>query len=412
MKNNKINRIGYLGRLALTALAGFMIFFSSCKDDTVGLPVITKIRITNPAEKDSTFTQSVPGMMVVIQGENLGGLQKIYFNGYEAPFNPTLATDNNVIVTIPAAAPTKATNPNASNKIRLVTNHGETSFSYTLLPQLPVIYAISDELPNAGETVVINGDNFYVVTSLVLPGNVSVKDFTVSTDAKTITFKMPADITTGGSIAITAMGGVGLSTPTFNFMGNILSDFDTVNKYGGWGIGGLVFGDSRFPGAHGNYVVFQFSDVNAGDTSWWDGKRALLLGAAQAVPAAKINDPIDNYAIKFEIYVSTPWQTGNLNLNNASSYSYAYRPWIVNGKRTPFTTTGWTTVTVPFSSFKKSDGTAATKLTDVMNSDGTLALNIYYYNDPTNATSPETQGIHMDNFAAAVDNIRVVKMVK
>ena len=68
-------------------------------------------------------------------------------------------------------------------------------------------------------------------------------------------------------------------------------------------------------------------------------------------------------AIQFEIYVPEPWsESGFLKICGQNGFNggewerdcYNYVPWLVGGKIVPFQTTGWQTVTVPFSEFYKS----------------------------------------------------------
>ena len=107
----------------------------SCKKNDVGsgTPVINSVRSIDTTQRDSSFTQAVPGTLIVIQGNNLAGLQAVYFNDTSAYFNPSYATNTNIIITIPATAQTKAANPNVPDVIKIVTDHGEATYSFSIV---------------------------------------------------------------------------------------------------------------------------------------------------------------------------------------------------------------------------------------------------------------------------------------
>src|SRR5690348_3960257 len=84
----------------------YLITQTSCnKEDSGAKPTIKQLRAITPAPNDSVLTKAGPGQTVVIQGENLATTMQIYFNGYPAPFNSALFSDNNLAVTIPADMP-------------------------------------------------------------------------------------------------------------------------------------------------------------------------------------------------------------------------------------------------------------------------------------------------------------------
>lgn len=152
----------------LIILAGVVVV--ACKktvSGSGGQPVIKQVRAVDTTKRDSFFTQAMPGSLIVIQGENLDGLQAVYFNDTSAYFNPAYATDNNIIVTIPATAQTMATNPDVPNIIKVVTDHGSATFSFTLYLQPPQITSISFD--NSGTVVYINGYNFEGIKKITFP---------------------------------------------------------------------------------------------------------------------------------------------------------------------------------------------------------------------------------------------------
>jgi hypothetical protein len=140
-----------------------------CKKNDVGTgtPVVTSVRSIDSTKRDSTFTSAVPGSLIVIQGSNFTGLQAVYFNDTLAYFNPAYVTDTHIILTIPGSSQTAAANPNVPNVIRIVTDHGTTTFSFTLYLYPPSISSISFD--NSGTLVYIKGFNFQGIKKITFP---------------------------------------------------------------------------------------------------------------------------------------------------------------------------------------------------------------------------------------------------
>src|SRR5262245_10045689 len=128
-------------KLVLIIIISSVIF--SCKKNDSGPPVINGVRSADPATKDSLFTKAVPGTLIVIQGNNFDGLQAVIFNDTSAYFNPAYATNSNIIITIPATAQTAAANPKVPNTIKVVTNHGTATYTFTLYLPPPTINSLS-----------------------------------------------------------------------------------------------------------------------------------------------------------------------------------------------------------------------------------------------------------------------------
>jgi hypothetical protein len=151
--------------LPLLFIAG--LIGPGCKKNSSGPPSITSVRVIDTARRDSVFTRATPGTEIVINGTNLGGLQEVLFNDTSAFFNPVYATSSHIIVTIPGSAPTAAANPSVPNTIRLVTDHGTTTYSFTLYLSSPYINSIT--LDNSGTIVTINGGNFQGIKKITFP---------------------------------------------------------------------------------------------------------------------------------------------------------------------------------------------------------------------------------------------------
>jgi Surface glycan-binding protein B xyloglucan binding domain/IPT/TIG domain len=194
-------------RIAFFIIITAVIF--SCKKDNSGTPVISGIRTVDPLTKDSLFTKAVPGTLIVIQGNNLAGLQAVFFNDTSAYFNPAYATNNNIIIRIPATAQTTATNPTVPSTIKVVTNHGTATYSFTLYLPPPLITSLSFD--NSGTVVFINGSNFQGIKKITFPvaGNDTALSYSVNKTFTQIIAEIPPGSPFNDSLRVYATFGTG-----------------------------------------------------------------------------------------------------------------------------------------------------------------------------------------------------------
>ena len=397
-------------------LAGIFLSFAACSNDDVdmGPPVISKITKTDPVSigKDSTFTEAFPNQMIVIHGENFDGLRSVYFNGMEAYFNSNYTTNNSIIVTIPEEAPTAATNPEVPDNIRVVTTHGEAAYDFQLLVDAPVISGISNEFAFPGSTINIRGSNFYNIEEVsFLPGAggnptiVQGSEISVVGDS-IINVRVPENLSEGDSLAVT--NEFGTDTFSFHSESGMISNFDDLNLYS-WGATAVQDDPMSYPGNRGSYVTMEVANIGGGDWSWWNPGRSINLNPSQLLPADELDNPIEDYVMKFEIYVREPWHHGNLMIlpQNSWEYVHLYQPWKVNETTTKaFSTEGWKTVTIPLNQFltkeNGQDGTGdpAPNLSALLGATGNASLNFYFVNNSATL---------IENFAIAIDNIRIVE---
>lgn len=405
----KITAVSSLRTFALILLCGVSGYFISCKDDTtLDPPVITKVTRTEPNSiaKDSTFSASFANRIIVIHGERLDGLKEVYVNGLQAYFNANYTTSNSIIVTIPATVPTAATDPNVPNQIRVVTTHGEATFDFKILVPAPVVSAVSNEFANPGSTIQLSGSNLYVIQKVIFPGNVQATNVKAATDGTLITVDVPANATTGGKLIV--INEFGADTVSFRDPAGIICDFDTKNTYS-WGATTIASDQVNYPGAQGKYAAMEFGNIAAGNWNNWESGRSINLNAAQLLPASELANPVANYSMKFELFVKKPWTAGTLMVNPRAAWTYValYRPWMVNATTTKeFTTPGWVTVTIPLNRFltkkdgKDGTGDPAPNLGALLSATGNGTMQFMFNND---------SGVAQPGFAAAVDNIRIVR---
>lgn len=157
-----------LGLMVVSIVA----IMSSCKESDLdgvsssGQPVINRVYVldTVARHKDSTIVGAEPNTLLVINGQNLGGVIRAYFNEYETSFNTNYNTNTDLIIRLPADAPTDST---ATNKIRLVTARGEAIFAFKVIAKPNVA---SYDIVNFGKgrgNITFKGKNFADVTKVV-----------------------------------------------------------------------------------------------------------------------------------------------------------------------------------------------------------------------------------------------------
>lgn len=389
----------------LSGLIAIMFFIQpGCKKDKSspsGPPVITGVRSYVASPGDSLLTSVGTGKWVVISGQNLRGALQIYFDGVKGSFNDAWFSDTSAIVLIPDVIAFPLVEPSQLNTIRYVTTHGETSFSFPIVAPAPTISGISNESANPGDTVRINGFNFFFIKHVSYAG-VEVTGFTASSDGTAISMAVPASVSTPGPVIVSTKAGI--ATTFYNvhdYVTGVLNNYDGVNNFV-WG-SDVSNSSANFPGNNGNYGVMKASNIPAGNGEWWGGGRSINTNDAQWIPVTHLQDTLNNYALKFETAVNKPWVNGSIQIVRDQNWDYMalYRPWKnANGSVTPFKTSGWQTVTIPLSNFLKASLPAST-LTDLLGSEGKGAIKFMFINDDTKVVA---------DFEAAVDNIRVVKI--
>lgn len=395
----------------LLVLFAVMIFAQpGCKKDSspsTGTPVITSIRNYVAHPGDSLLTSVGTGQWVVISGKNLKGALQINFDGVKGSFNDAWFSDTSAIAMIPAVIAFPTVPAKQLNTIQYVTTHGQTTFSFSIVPPAPTIASISNEDANPGDSVKINGFNFFFIKSVTYAG-VNVTGYKQSNDGTSISLAVPAGVSqTGGIVNVTTKSGT--ASTVYNvedFVGGVFQNWDGINTYP-WGCN-TSNSSTGYPGNTGWYGELFASSLAAGESSWWNTGRGVNMSSAQWVPASDIGNSLANYAVKFEIAVpsATPWTGGSIfvAVNYSFNYIARYRPWINGaGKITPFSTTGWVTVTIPLSNFLTNNGTGTppASISDLIGATGANGMNIWYINDGTTPVA---------SFAAAIDNIRVVKI--
>jgi Surface glycan-binding protein B xyloglucan binding domain len=378
-----------------------ILVLSGCKKENTKGPEITRLRAITPAPNDSVLTKAGPGQTIVIQGQYLGTTREIYFNGYPAPFNSALFSDQNVTVTIPADMPFASLDTSKLNTVRIVTAFGEVTYKFPIVPPPPVIISMSNEMALPGDHVTINGNNFFFVEKVIFPGNIQVTSgLTANASGTTLDLTVPAGATQAGTIQVVNRYGTGTSLLLFNdAVTGVLCNFDNVNTLNNWAGAAIENDPATFPSNRGSYAHLVYSGVIAGDWVWYCCGRSLNDEVSLPwVPAANLNDPIDNWALKFEVNTKVPWKNGTILLDKDYGWNYQarYEPW--NGLAADYKSNGWKTVVVPLSQFKQGNGTtnAPANLTSLLGASGKGGFNLYFINAGT--TTVATFDVAFDNF--------------
>ena len=490
----------------LIFLAG-LITFSCKKNGSSGPPVITSVRIVDPAKRDSTFAKALPGTEIVIQGRNLGGLQQIFFNDTLAYFNPVYNTNTVIIVVIPSTAQTAATRPDVPSIIKLVTDHGTLNYTFQIVLSQPSISSIS--LDSTGTVVTINGDNFAGVKKITfpVPGNDTALSYKVNKTFTQIVAKIPPGVpftdslrvfATFGTAAYTfpppmiissvsnengvagstlllnglnfigvdhvvfpgGIEGINLQTVSVNQLSVVvppgitapdslrisgalgaatapqtfdsylaapspgyLSTFEQQwasdnTSFVGWtgGYADQPTTTTKYPGGTGaSGVIIQGSPMGANQNAGSQGNGGLLQ--LNDVPwVANTALSVTNYALKFEVYVSSPWSAGEIWISVGGWYDWThytarYAPWsdpdlAPNGVFKP---SGWVTATIPLpqlitgNDFSKTVWSESGSPAKVFSDYPSAALGFLVMNDQ--ATPVPANAINV-----AIDNIRIVKV--
>lgn len=379
MKKLKNNNIFLYSSILFFLLTG-MLFFTACeKEESYSTPKISKIRAIH---KDSTLTTGELGQMVVIEGQNFNGLEKVYFNSEAATINLALTTDKHIIVNIPNQFPTEIT-----NSVKVQTKGGSTEFNFEVEIPSPVAESFDNAFQGAGLDLNISGQFFYNLTKVIFPGN--VEGTIVEYTPELLTVKVPEGAQTG-KVKVVSVAGEGETTEIFRNNSYMSLNFDDLAIC--WGTPNLIDSTSSpEPVAFsGNYA--RITDTEIPEGSWWNENWVIAqCGGVEGVTGA----PSD-WVLKFEINVLSKWYTGWFEMYlgkdaNDDDITYNFQPWADN-EDGEYKTNGWVTVSVPCSNFAgKNSGTPL--------SDMSLISEIRFnYQNP----GPDTQDI----LDICFDNIR------
>lgn len=321
---------------------------TNCSDDSSGgKPVISYIRITDPAASDSLLVSAGQGQMIAIIGQNLQKTQAMWFNDQKAALTPTLITSTSIIARVPSQIPSEIT-----NKLKLYFSGGDSLvYDFTVDISKPEISRMKSEYVNTGEVATFYGNYFYAPVMVTFTGGVQGEVVSVEDDVLEV--KVP-DGAQPGPVTITTNFGVTETNGWFRDDRNVIATFEGPFVNGFWRGGDFVV-DSD-PAVEN--ISGKFMRVNKGPQGAWpylelyggpaDGDVALLT---KVIPEEAFLNP-EGYSLKFEVNTlqTISGAIMRLYLGSADGGSFGdarnniYYEWQANLD----TQGAWETVTIPW----------------------------------------------------------------
>jgi hypothetical protein len=417
MTNYHLNLYKKYGGLLAGILTVILGLFVSCSKDNglSGPPVITKVTLLDAAKQDSAFTKALPGTLILITGQNLGGVINVTFNGMKAYANPTYNTDTHIILTIPSNTPTEGNDPNVPNLIKVITTHGEASYSFIIDIPPPSIGSVSNENALPGDSLIVYGSSLFLIDKILLPGGREITEYITNESGTRIAFIMPNLGTDTGRIIIQAKYGNATSDGPLNdyASGDVISNLTNNGETGeppvfnwSWWGANRTNDPALFPGTRGSYLQNIFGGVGANDGGWWNGNRSGNFDPVALFPTSVLTKEASQYALKFEINTREPWTAGINVLRFNDKYAFRYQPWLTAENKTFDTKNKWQTVTVKLSDFKltadgiEGTGASAVVMSDLLQADAKV---LFGYRIITEADP-------VDVYNTAYDNFRIIKI--
>lgn len=359
---------------------------------------------------NSMNAATMVGDSVYVYGTNLFLIEKLTIAGKE--ISPLAKADDGssvgfVLPKIDAPMPWAG---------EIVAASGIYKFNVLIVPE---IFAVSNANPTQGDSIHIYGKNLNGISNFKF-GGVAITNFKEAADGTSVKFLAPNMDFPSGPVTIvnsygTATTAYSINTQKELWLG-LLANFEWGDYFGydWWGDITLASNVGDFNGLMGTnssqYVYFDSPALDAGASKY------APLGNSNMgnkwMPVANLSDPVENWAIQFEISVARPWNGGTLYFKTAfadESYVARYEPWKIPGsnKTVAYKTAGWQTVTIPLSEFRTKninlgDGDPVPSLVKLLGPTGAGKYNITLKNFTTSKTAT--------GFYGAIDNIRVVKI--
>jgi hypothetical protein len=289
------------------------------------------------------------------------------------------------------------------------------------------IISLSNENGVAGSTILLNGLNFIGVNHVVFPGGIEgINLQTISVTQLSVV--VPPGITGPDSIRISGALGAATAPQTFDTYLNpaspgYLSTFEQQwagdnTSFVGWtgGYADQPTTTTKYPGGTGaSGVIIQGSPMGANQNAGSQGNGGLLQ--LNDVPwVANTALSVTNYALKFEVYVASPWSAGEIWISVGDWYGWThytarYAPWSdpILAPNGIFQPSGWVTATIPLpqlitgNDFSKTVWNPNGSPAKVFSDYPSLGLGFLVMNDQ--GTPVPANAINV-----AIDNIRIVKV--
>ncbi len=316
------------------ALLGVMALGACQEDDDlgIGMPIIERVRNTDPTTTDSSFTSASLGSTLAILGTNLKGTEQVYLNDYPLGINPTYVTNTSVIVTVNDSVPTVATNPDVPNTLRLVTSSGEAIYEFQTLPPAPRVEQVKNQYVKSGDELTLYGRYFYFIDTVYFPGEdvYVTSGFQTNSGGTRLTVNVPDNLDFSESQMISVVTRSGASATNRNTQiyadKGMVADFDTNGALEwpwnwGWGISGEMIKPSQ-PGIESLEGNFGGMD-QAFPANWgWNNDKVINLAnwsGDQIFPTSPDEEyapstPAASFDIRFELAINTEESIEGLNV--------------------------------------------------------------------------------------------------
>jgi hypothetical protein len=273
----------------------------------------------------------------------------------------------------------------------------------------PIIYSISNENALANDSVFVYGTYLKGIQSFSF-GGTPISSYKLDSNGKSIGFVLPPSPQTGPVSITTTFGSVTTLYNVNDTKGtSSLSIADGGDNWQWWAASKSGPNNPDFPGNNTEFFVLDKGTLLPGDG--WPWTSAVRLNPRNWIAQANINDPIENYALKFEVNIPNDWNGGSMLIQSDNdAYTYRAEPWQKTATTTAaYKTKGWMTVTVPFTEFRSKDtklgvgrGDSMTEFISLLGTSGKSGFYLYLHNYDTSPT--------ITGFKAGFDNIRVVKI--
>lgn len=319
-----------------TLLIAFSAWFVSCKKESNELPVVSYVRVTNPAASDSLLVAAGQGQLVAIMGSNLQDAREIWFNDRQSRLTPTYVTATSILVSVPSLVPLDIT-----NKLKIVFKNGYELFhDFKVQISKPELNGMFCEFVNEGDVAILNGDYFYAPISVTFTGG-ATGEIVVVEDNR-LQFRVPAGAQPG---PITVKTNFGETKSEFWFRDN-RNIFISSDPYEGWWNSSFVVttpATGQPPRINGNYIYFKKDVASWSWTELAGGPASSMPNHSKRIPDEAVLKPQD-YELKFEVNCLKPYNGNAIKLNVAltaeQNNGYIWPP--------PFDTKKqWQTVVIP-----------------------------------------------------------------
>lgn len=194
--------------MAVTVLASCENEFKSDAPEPSTAP--PEISSVSEAREDTPVTQGVLGATYIVRGKNLNSMKAVYFNDFQAGFNPALLTNELAFVRVPEDAPYL----DQSNKLRIETLGGEVEYDFSLL----TIEGFTEETIDGVKVVNLLGGDFTDASKVTFVsgseanGNLVENEATIVSVSQTqVTVEVPSGVTQAFIFLETSRGAIAQS---------------------------------------------------------------------------------------------------------------------------------------------------------------------------------------------------------